>query len=110
MMRPGQERAEAYALIAGHELEPESRNDPECLLVNMLVDLRQYADRHGLDFGECDDIAYDNYCEDKGLEIGTCRHCGVRITKEVGGSWVDASDGDGCWANNSPVHEPEEAP
>ena len=36
-----------------------------------------------------------------------CRHCGVLIAPDGLGSWVDASDGDGC---DPGVHEPTEQP
>jgi hypothetical protein len=36
----------------------------------------------------------------------TCKHCGTLIKSDGKGSWVDATDGDGC---NSGVHEPSQS-
>jgi hypothetical protein len=30
---------------------------------------------------------------------GKCKHCGVAITYDGSGAWVDATDGDGCGEN-----------
>ena len=55
-----QQRARVLRRLLARAYDPGKGADPENI-ADMLTDLRHLCDVQGLDFGECDRIAYQNY-------------------------------------------------